>query len=357
MSIRTDNIIFCGDHVNGVNHASATKIHDAEMETIIFLGYPGPDVAAIEQQVRARDTFVALLTGDLYNVLHYHDPRHEFEFLGYLDRNIYSRISSLVTGRTSREQSIDDLRWAAAVLAFSQIAKITFDYASSIYELASAIGGPEAAREVQRFRAADNSDPRLFIDFALGRIRKILTDQFADVTVEKDVDPSEFEKRTNDFRINYIFALKIAELGKSAGKPVEKMLTLINWMRDRFMFGSPALLFANRYFSPNRFRRMLKGFSKQNIQNAAWDLTFLQNWRRAALKGIKINKPAILMSGDKAVKDVARRITAESDEEFANHLREPWGPKSKEGMRIFEHYRTVWGMVEREENRRQTVPK
>jgi hypothetical protein len=329
---------------------------EEDFEALIILDYPPADILAIQKLVKARDTFVALLFGDLYELVRYLDPRPGFQFLGYLDRNLYSRISSLVTGRMPRSNELTDLRWAAAVLAFSQLAKITFDYASSIYELASTKGGAEAAEEVNRFRIADNSDPRLFIDFALGRVNRIPESGFADLPKENKVDPTEFEKRTNDFRINYIHALKIAELGQRTIEPAEKMIALLDWMANEFMFGAPALLFANRYFSPNRFRRMIKGLRKKDIQNAAWDLTLVQTWRRAALKGIKGTKPAILMSGDKAVKDIARRITAESDEEFEGHLREPWGQRSRDGLRVFNNYREVWEATSQDTNRRQKVP-
>jgi len=62
------------------------------------------------------------------------------------------------------------------------------------------------------------------------------------------------------------------------------------------------------------------------------------------------------MSGDKAVKDVARRITAESEEEFTNHLREPWGRNSPDGLRIFNHYRQAWETVAQNTSRSKKVP-
>ena len=329
---------------------------EEDFEAVIILDYSPEDIFAIQELVKSRETFVALLFGDMYDVIRYHDPRHGFKFFGYLDRNLYSRISALATDRIFREIELTDLRWAAAVLAFSQIAKITFDYASSIYELASWRGGDEAGEEIRRFRVADNSDPRLFIDFALGRTNEIPRTALADVTDENRVDPAEFEKRTNDFRINYIHALKITELSRQPTRGVDKMMTFIDWMANEFMFGSPALLFANRYFSPNRFRRMIKGLSKRDIQNAAWDLTFVQIWRRAALRGLENNRPAILMSGDKAVKDIARRITAESDDELISQLRDVWGRKSREGQHIFNHYSTTSEVALQDPNRRQKVP-
>ncbi len=329
---------------------------EEDFEALIILDYPPDDIFGIQKLVKGRETFVALMFGDLYEVMRYHDPRHGLKFLGYLDRNLYSRISALASGRSFDERELDDLRWAAAVLAFCQIAKITFDYASSIYELASAKGGAAADEEISRFRIADNSDPRIFIDFALGRIARISESRLADVPSEHKVDPAEFEKRTNDFRINYIHALKIAELGQRPIAPVDKMISLVDWMVNEFMFGAPALLFANRYFSPNRFRRMIKGLRKKDVQNAAWDLTLLQNWRRAALKGIKGTNSAILMTGDKAVRDVARRMTAESDEEFRRHLLEPWGNSSRDGSRVFNHYWEAWEKTSQDADRGQKVP-
>ena len=63
------------------------------------------------------------------------------------------------------------------------------------------------------------------------------------------------------------------------------------------------------------------------------------------------------MSGDKAVKDIARRITAETGEEFSRHLREVWGKKSADGRRIFNHYIRSWESAQQDQQRGQKVPK
>ena len=62
------------------------------------------------------------------------------------------------------------------------------------------------------------------------------------------------------------------------------------------------------------------------------------------------------MSGDKAVKDVARRITAETQQELTEQLREPWGRKSRDGIRVFNHYCEAWDSAARDENRGAKVP-
>jgi hypothetical protein len=158
-----------------------------------------------------------------------------------------------------------------------------------------------------------------------------------------------------DFRIHYLFALKIAALSQQKIKPVEKMIRFIDWMHTGFLFGSAALLFANRYFSPSRHRRMLKGYTKRDLQNAAWDMTLVHNWRRSALTGAKTDTPAILMSGDKALKDIARRVTAESEEEYVGQIRDVWG-RSVHGKRVFNHYSQAWKDAQADANRRSKVP-
>jgi hypothetical protein len=195
----------------------------------------------------------------------------------------------------------------------------------------------------------------VFIDFALGRIDAIPHEALAEVQHTDSISAAQFEKRTNDFRIHYLFALKIAALSQQKITPVEKMIRFIDWMHTGFLFGSAALLFANRYFSPSRHRRMLKGYTKRDLQNAAWDMTLVHNWRRRALTGAKTGRPAILMSGDKPLKDIARRITAESEEEYVRQIRDVWG-RSVHGMRVFNHYLQAWKDAQADANRRSKVP-
>lgn len=313
------------------------------METIIFSRYNFDDLRRIEQIVEERESFVAILDGDLYRLVHHIGQRSEFEFTATLDRNVYTRITALVRGDPLRPNELQDLRWAAAILAFCQIADITFDYASSLYEYARTRGGTEALKEMERFRIADNSDPQIFIDFALGRIGNLPESKLAKVAITKPVPPAEeFEKRTRDFRVNYTFALKIAALSRQNIPAVEKMTRFIDWMYADFMFGSPALLFASRYFSPNPHKRMLKGFSKENIENAAWDMAFVQGWRRGAVKGVENNQPLLLISGDRAVRDMARRMVADSENDAIAAMKDVWGRNTPDGRRVYEHYSRMW---------------
>ena len=87
------------------------------METLIFLPYPPDDIRRIEQIVRERESFVALIDGDLYSIGQHLAERPNFRFTAMLDRNVYTRITALVRGVDPRPTEIADLRWAAAILA------------------------------------------------------------------------------------------------------------------------------------------------------------------------------------------------------------------------------------------------
>jgi hypothetical protein len=324
------------------------------MEIIKFLpGFPPPqELEKLERLMQLRDSFVALIDGNLYETVNYHDPRHQFEFSACLDRNVYSRITSLVGREPLPPEQLPEYRWAAAILAFCQLADITFDYSSSLYELADSAGGDAAIKALKYLTIADNSDPELFVEFALGKTDCINFDLLTKAQEEKNPSASEFEKPLSDFRINYIFALKIAELASADLSPVEKMLRFIEWMHFDYYYGAPALLFANRYFSPTRYRRMLKGHSRRNVRNAAWDMTFVQDWRRRALKGRDENKPVILVSGDKAVRAIAKRIVANSEEEMIGDMKEIWGKSTPDGKKIWRRYSELEGNVQRGDPRR-----
>lgn len=309
------------------------------MESILFLNYPQEDIDGIEGIVREGDVFTALLIGDLYRIFHYLNPAHGMRFFALLDRNIYTRITALIDEPSCDRTNLDDLRLAAAILAFLQIADVTFDYNSSLYELGWTTSGVNAVSALKRFNILDNSDPQLFIDFALGKTDKIDPERLAITTPRSSLPhAAEYERRLNDFRINYIFSLKIAQIADSEGDGLSKLFKFFDWMYSDFILGSPATLFALRYFSPNRIRRMLKGRSKRDLENAAWDMTLVQNWRRHALEGLDNSQPYLLVTRDRAVTDMGRRITAESNDEMLQSLREMWGTRRGDAQKIFDEY-------------------
>ena len=310
------------------------------METLLALPYPKEDLDEISRLVRENESFVALMTGDIYNIRHYRIPSPVSNFSAILDRNVYTRVTALVRGKQLPDHALADHRWAAAVIAFCQIAGIRIHYASSLQEYASAKGGASALDDLECFHKADNCDPKALIEFAMGR-----TDTLDLSSVEKlkvpdlPVSAKDFEEPIYEFRLNYILALKIALLDRDSKNPPEKrILSFIDWMDNEFRLGSAALQFANLLFSPARMKGMLKKRNLKDVRNIAWDFALIQNWRGRALEGTTNSEPVILATRDKVVKFIARRLVSATDEEFRSFLLDPWEPSLAKGEAVFQRY-------------------
>lgn len=309
------------------------------MEALLLLRYPKDDLDEIERLVRENDSFVALLTGEIYGLQNYLLPSRLNNFTAMLDRNVYTRITALVRGQEIPSHAREDYRWAAAVVAFCQIANIEFQYGSSLQEYASLKGGESAVSDFKCFRRADNCDPKAFIDFALGRTAAL------DLSSVEDLPPpmlvptaQKFEAPIYEFRVNYILALKIALLDLEKAPPEQRMLKFIDWMDNEFFLGAAALQFANLLFSPTRMKGMLKKRSQSDIRNVAWDLALVQSWRRFAIDGERLSKPVLLISRDKVVKFISKRLMASEKAEFKGYLVDQWNPTKAKGELIFERY-------------------
>lgn len=324
------------------------------MQALLMLGYSKEDLDEISRIVRENESFVALITGDIYGVQHYHLPSPLRNFTAMLDRNVYTRVAALVREQKIEAHALADHRWAAAIMAHCQIAEITFQYGSSLQEYASLKGGESAVADFQSFYRADNCDPQALIDFAVGR-----TDSL-DLSSVEDLEPpvkvpaaASFEAPIYEFRANYIFALKIALLSFEKEAPEKLMLKFIDWMDEGFALGAGALQFANLYFSPARKKGMLKKRSLQDIRNVAWDLALVQGWRRCALEGARASEPVLLVTRDKVVKFVAQRLVASDFEEFRSHLIDQWLPLKNKGEMVFDRYIQLNDKVEQQGNKRR----
>lgn len=134
-----------------------------------MLSYAKEDLDEISRLVRDNGSFVALITGDLYELHQYLLPSFLSNYTAMLDRNVYTRVTALVKESEIPGHAIGDHRWAAAVMAFCQIANIKFQYGSSLQEYASTRGGKSAVLDFECFHQVDNCDPQALIDFAVGR--------------------------------------------------------------------------------------------------------------------------------------------------------------------------------------------
>jgi hypothetical protein len=322
----------------------------------IMLPIGGPDLEKIQTTLRASQSIVALIVGDLYQVQPYINPFREFKkFNAMIDRNVYTRIAALSFGTPIPSNQLDDHRWAAAVLAFCQLAEIRFDYASSLYEYAHTSTGDKAVAQMQAFRLSDNANLNTIVDFAVGRTNSlsISSELPADILVNK-ISGTEFEKQVRNFRWNYLFLLKIAEIGRCGAKGPEQFDQFLCWMRDELCFAAPATMWASTYFARGCPKGMLDSHSKASVSNVAWDLTLIQDWRPRAMKGQETNEPWLLISRDKLVRLVASRLIAENDAEAESFFSDDWG-KSK-GKAIHRLYRAMQESIHNPATKRNPNP-
>tara|TARA_B100001105_G_scaffold172240_1_gene138715 strand:+ start:8910 stop:10025 length:1116 start_codon:yes stop_codon:yes gene_type:complete len=161
--------------------------------------------------------------------------------------------------------------------------------------------GNEAAwEELGWFRSADNARVHDVMDVALGR-----GDQLRAPGLPHEVQKHDLAKPLRRWNRNYIIALKVMDLEMQDLRPIERVLRLLDWMRDDFMFGGPAAMLASVYFAPNSppRRRVFKDKNSSDreaaiagARNAAWDLTHLSEFVRKVNEAGPDGRPRYLFA-------------------------------------------------------------
>jgi hypothetical protein len=198
------------------------------------------------------------------------------------DRNVVSRMVKLARGH--RVEADEQVRTAAGLLAFAQCLEIEIEPSVAFHELAHTAGNQIAWDELGWFRSADNAKVHDVMDVALGR-----ADQLREPSPPHDAPRDDLAKPLKRWNRNYIIALKVMELELQDLRPIDRVLQLLNWMRDDFIFGGPAAVLTSVYFAPNSppKRRVFKDKNSADreaaiagARNAAWDLTHLSEFAR-----------------------------------------------------------------------------
>lgn len=198
------------------------------------------------------------------------------------DRNIASRFAQLAQGKVIPNEA--QRKGSAALLAFAQCLDILIEPGIAFHELAHQQGNEAAQDELGWFRAADNSRPHDVMDVALGRKNKL----------SERYHPAKTEHRNlaaplHRWNRNYIIGLKILELEQNLVKPIDRVLSLLRWMEEDFIFAGPAALLASVYFAPRSPPKggVFKGKNSPDreraiagARNQAWDLTQLSDFVR-----------------------------------------------------------------------------
>jgi hypothetical protein len=233
------------------------------------------------------------------------------------DRNIVSRLATVTTGCEVDAPQ----RLAAAVLAFAQCLDIQIEPSIAYHELGPAQGNTAAYEELARFRLADKSPPRAWIDLALER--SVSISSLGDPLVV--ADDRDFTRPLHRWRCNYIAALKIGELELLPLTPFERTLKLFEWMHDDFILAGPAAIFACHYFAPSFPRkRLLKSLKSEHREralagaaNAAWDITHLSEFARRANNAHGSNTRYLFASFDEGLRRIARTLFTATGEDPA----------------------------------------
>lgn len=297
---------------------------EEEMTFVVQLpaDFPLADLQQIASMLEQADVFVpGYIPPDIgmYHLMGYFygSMMDKVSLVMLPDRNIVSRLAKATTGC----EADDQLRLAAAVLAFAHCLDIQIEPSIAYHELAPAQGNAAAYEELARFRLADKSHPNAWIDLALGR-----SDSIASLGDSVAIsDDRDLARPLHRWRCNYIAALKIGDLELQPLLPFERALVLLEWMHNDFILAGPAAIFACHYFAPNFPRkRLLKGLRSEHrdraivgAANAAWDVTHLSEFVRHANNAQDGNTRYLFASLDEGLRCITRTLFTATTEDPA----------------------------------------
>lgn len=287
-------------------------------------------------------------------VADYPDPNSEVYFAGHYlcvprlkgiqttilpDRNVVSRMAQAAKGKFLDKHE----RNAAAILAFAQCLDILIEPSIAFHELAFNEGNQAALEELGWFRVADNGKPHEWVAAGLGLLDRIPT-----VGTPPDAKQMNLAQPLKRWRRNYIVALKMGELELNGRlNAIQKVMALLEWMRDDFILAGPAATLAFLYFAPNSPPRKgllkdLKSLDRQKAlagaKNAAWDITYLSDFARRINEASETQPTRyIFATFDKRLRDLARFVIGEheemgADESLAKSFKRWW--PAKDAQRI-----------------------
>lgn len=269
-------------------------------------------------------------------LINHHFPiKHETVCL--LDRNIVSDLVRLYQGGRVVDSHF---RAVAALQAFLNAAEIQSEPSIAYHEYIDGVDLKQADTELSIFRAADNLDPNIYLDIALG-VRDHVPTNLYNPHASGVLLSANIPEKLKHFERNIVTLKKALVIRKQSSSDYEALLKLTDWLYKEYMFTTPALFFAYLYYSGGRVGGMLKSNSEKHIRNATWDLCFLQAWASPP----KSDKPIrwLAATNDKAIKQIAKLMFLrydETDDEYFQRLQgefsRMWGEKHKRGKELLE---------------------
>jgi hypothetical protein len=274
------------------------------------------------------------------------------EFRALFDRNLLSPLAELAAGKqlAGTEESKRTGRVACACAAFCILADVLIEPSMALYEYASTQGNSAAQADYSNFRVADNANPAMFIDIALGRADRLPSEHIALLHrvpgVVKQTSPEpNFEKTLHMWRPNYLYVLKIAVLRRRGLPPLDSALEFQRWQSEDTFYNAAASMYclASASHQPPK-GQMLKGINstdpttlRKGLRNAAWDICLIQQFGKCVTT--PKNPSWSLWSLDKAVCEIARAsfVRGEQSEHGAleRFYSRCWG---RDGATVHESY-------------------
>ena len=254
----------------------------------------------------------------------------DIEFRALFDRNLLSPLAELAAGKQldGSDESKKSGRIACACAAFCILSGILIEPSMALYEYASTQGNLAAQDDYSNFRIADNVNPAIFVDIALGRADRLPPEHIAQVQIDPGLhnlgspEPN-FEKRLRLWRPSYLYVLKIAALRRSGLSPLESALEFQRWQAEDSFYDAAASLYclASASHQPPK-GQMLKGINsssssklRKGLRNAAWDICLIKQFGKFVTTPTTPKEASwSLWSLDKAVREISKALFAREDQ-------------------------------------------
>ncbi len=261
------------------------------------------------------------------------------------DRNLITRMASIAKSGVPARANHPTMM-AANLMALAQALDMAIEPSVAFHELAHRTGNENALNELSWFRAADEAQKLAWIDVALGR-----ADSLPSPTPIIE-DPVDLENPPARWDRNYAAALKMAELELQDMPNLERLLKLLQWMVDDFIFAGPAACFAGMYYSSTAQRGgMIKHLRSPNrdraiagVKNAAWDITYISDFIQRVRDPANEENWFILATADKSLAAVASLANLSAVQDDIAQAFQKWWPK-RDAMNIADEFIRIAELV------------
>lgn len=263
---------------------------------------------------------------------------HNTKFGALFDRNLISSLNEVARIHETQlnPQKTESMRLATAAVAFCIHAEILIETNIATFEYAANNNNEAVLEDIKFFRIIDNSDPALLVDVALGRISRLPIEHINLVQeiIKHSLDSIrgiDFNKKIRNWKINYIYVLKVVSLKRNGLSSKEIATAIIKWQAEDFISNVVASFYCLSAISHNPPKgKMIKGIDstdvkklKKGIENAVWDICLIQHFRKLTREPNGVFWS--LWSLDVALLFIANTLVNETEDKMSIFFQKCWG--------------------------------